>query len=85
MDFWAKHSPLDFPHREVTLTEIRRETNRRLKKASVTVELPQHDVQRLKQVATARGVNYKSLAAEMLHQQLAKTGSRDVLHDSELT
>lgn len=72
-DFWATHCLTEFETRPVSLAEIQRATRSRVKKATLTVELPQQDVARLKRVATARGINYKHLAAELLHKQLAKT------------
>ena len=73
MDFWATHSPLDFAHREVTLVDIRKETKQRLKKVSVTLQLPEQDLQRLKKAASNRGVSYQTLAAELLRKELAQT------------
>lgn len=73
MEFWANHSPLDYDHRPVTLEEIRKETQQRLKKTSLTLELPEQDIKRLKKVAAKRGVSHQSLAAELLHKELAQT------------
>ena len=54
--FWDKHSPLDFPHREVTLAEIHRETSRRLKRegARKKAAKPMNDIEaKAKEIALA--------------------------------